>query len=92
MNTPVTYNVPAPAPASAPASASVPSPNAALNEKKESSGVLGFLSGLFGGSETPSTNAAVGGRRRTRKGKGQGKGKGKGKSKGRKVSRRNHRK
>ena len=72
MNTPVTYNVGAPASAAnAPVTA----------EKKESGGMFGWLGSLFGGSSTPAP--AVGGRRRTRKGKGR---------KGRKGSRRNSRK
>ena len=83
----VSYNVAAPGAntAAAPgANTTAPAAAPQTNEKKESGGMFGWLGSLFGGSSAPA--AAVGGRRRTHKGR-----KGK-RSTRRKGSRRSHRK
>lgn len=65
----------------------VPVPVPVPAEKKESGGFFGYLGSLFGSTDTSSSaNAAVGGRRQTRKGRKDSC------RKGRKNSRRNHRK
>ena len=70
----VSYNVAAPGAntAAAPgANTTAPAAAPQTNEKKESGGMFGWLGSLFGGSSAPAAApaAAVGGRRRTHKGR-----------------------